>query len=173
MTDRDKILNSLPTDSGGVLSDFPHRNTAADWKLFESKLAELGGELITVEEANELCAGPTYVDQDAQEVLNLRAGVTGSVWQAEVGVCLADLAIAETGSLVIISSPGRDRLTSLAPPVNIVFVRNLVGSLAEALGQIGTSNAVIISGTSRTADIEGILVRGVHGPRDLYVVRLQ
>jgi L-lactate dehydrogenase complex protein LldG len=66
---------------------------------------------------------------------------------------------------------GRSRLASLAPPVHIALVEDIVGTLDEAIARIDGRTHVVITGTSRTADIEGVLVRGVHGPRKLFVVR--
>jgi len=96
------------------------------------------------------------------------------VWDAEIGVCFADLAIAETGTLLVAAKSGRSRLTSLAPPVNVVLIResSIVASPEDAFVRLPKETCVLISGTSRTSDIEGILIRGVHGPREIYLVRI-
>lgn len=97
----------------------------------------------------------------------------------DVGITTAQLAIAETGTLVLESASERHRLVSLVPPVHIAIVdaRNLVQSLGEALSYLqreaisAMSPAVtFITGPSRTADIELTLTIGVHGPKDLYVI---
>jgi L-lactate dehydrogenase complex protein LldG len=96
---------------------------------------------------------------------------------AAVGLTGADAAVAQTGSLVVASGPGRGRLASLLPPVHVALVRRtaLVGSLPElivAQPELVTrgANFVAITGPSRTADIEHVLARGVHGPRDIHTV---
>lgn len=96
---------------------------------------------------------------------------------AAVGLTGADAALAQTGSLVVASGPGRGRLASLLPPVHVALVRRgaLVGSLPELIAvrpELVTrgANFVCITGPSRTADIEHVLARGVHGPRDVHVV---
>jgi L-lactate dehydrogenase complex protein LldG len=94
-----------------------------------------------------------------------------------VGITGADAGLADTGSLVVVSGPGRGRLASLLPPVHVAVlpVSRLVWTLADALALQPTlatsgSNLVVITGPSRTADIEMTLTRGVHGPRDVHVV---
>lgn len=94
-----------------------------------------------------------------------------------VGITGAFGALADTGSIVAASGPGRGRIASLLPPMHIAVVR--AEQLATSIGaffaanpratDVG-SNVVIITGPSRTGDIEGTLVLGVHGPGELHVV---
>jgi L-lactate dehydrogenase complex protein LldG len=101
---------------------------------------------------------------------------------ADLGVTGVDLAVAETGTLVLRSGPGRPRSTSLLPPCHIaVFDR---AALVESLEQVGVfleawhagagepAGAMInfITGPSRTADIELTLTRGVHGPKEVHAI---
>lgn len=94
-----------------------------------------------------------------------------------VGISSADYALANTGTLVMLSSPAESRLVSLLPPFHIavVPVERILTSLDELLSVVPdpakiTSSMVLITGPSRTADIEQILVRGVHGPGEIHVV---
>lgn len=94
-----------------------------------------------------------------------------------VGLTGAQAALADTGSIVVISGPGRGRIASLLPPVHVAVVRtsDIVPSFAHFLASHPSaadegSNLVIITGPSRTADIEMTLTRGVHGPREVHVV---
>jgi L-lactate dehydrogenase complex protein LldG len=96
---------------------------------------------------------------------------------ADVGITSADYALADTGTLVMLASPAEARLISLLPPAHIAVVpvdRMLTGldELFTVLPMPGeqTSSMVLITGPSRTADIEQILVRGVHGPGEIHVV---
>jgi L-lactate dehydrogenase complex protein LldG len=98
---------------------------------------------------------------------------------AEVGITGADYALADTGSLVMLSSAEEARMISLLPPVHIAIVEKskLLTGLDELFTVLpdpnaGTSSMVLITGPSRTADIEQILVRGVHGPGEIHVVLL-
>jgi L-lactate utilization protein LutC len=96
---------------------------------------------------------------------------------ADVGITSADYALADTGSLVMIASPDDARLISLLPPVHIaVFPADRILTGLDELYTLiprpadRTSSMVFITGPSRTADIEQILVRGVHGPGEIHVV---
>jgi L-lactate dehydrogenase complex protein LldG len=96
---------------------------------------------------------------------------------ADIGITGADYALADTGTLVILSSPEEARLISLLPPVHLAIVSQdkILTGLDELLTILPrpaeqTSSMVLITGPSRTADIEQILVRGVHGPGEIHVV---
>jgi L-lactate dehydrogenase complex protein LldG len=104
---------------------------------------------------------------------------------AGVGITGVDVVLAETGSLLVSSRTEGSQLASLAPPVHVALYRRdqLVGSLEEALERVPAARAaeddspgrsvVFITGSSRTADIEQILVRGVHGPREVHAVLVE
>lgn len=98
-------------------------------------------------------------------------------------VCIAgiDAAIAESATLVIHSGAGRARMASLLAPVFIAVVRRtqLTRGLGEAIERIkqkygdlfrDASALTLITGPSRTADIELTLTLGVHGPREVHTV---
>ena len=95
----------------------------------------------------------------------------------DVGITSADYALADTGTLVMLASPQEARMISLLPPAHIAVVPR--GRILTGLDELfsllpnpaeSTSSMVLITGPSRTADIEQILVRGVHGPGLLSVV---
>jgi L-lactate dehydrogenase complex protein LldG len=96
---------------------------------------------------------------------------------ADFGITSADYALADTGSLVMIASPQEARLISLLPPAHIAVVprARILTGLDELFSILPhpaeqTSSMVLITGPSRTADIEQILVRGVHGPGQITVL---
>ncbi|MCC7010653.1 MAG: lactate utilization protein [Acidobacteria bacterium] len=96
---------------------------------------------------------------------------------ASVGLTGADAGLAETGSIVVASGPGRGRLASLLPRVHIAILRrrDIVASLPAVMTSrpdlvTSGANFVCITGPSRTADIEHVLARGVHGPGDIHVI---
>jgi len=98
-----------------------------------------------------------------------------SPFEADVGITGVRLAIAETGSIVVTSGPQMRRLASLAVPEHIAIVRTgqIVPDLLDWAATLGTSlpaNEVLITGPSKTADIEMNLVMGVHGPRNVHIV---
>ena len=93
-----------------------------------------------------------------------------------------DYAIAETGSVVLLPRRGVSRLVSLLPPVHVAVVRRgeVLPGLDELFalqrldhieGDLG-SYLNIITGPSRSADIEYTLVTGVHGPGEVHMVLL-
>lgn len=107
---------------------------------------------------------------------------------AGVGITSADACLAETGSLVVSSGPGKSRLVSLLPPVHVAllpmarittdiftwkdtFLRKDAHSRQFPAGPF-PANTVLISGPSKTADIEQTMSVGVHGPKKLIVVLL-
>lgn len=95
-----------------------------------------------------------------------------------VGVGIARWGIAETGSLVLHSGADTPVLFAFLPLHHIVLVRagTIVPYLEDyaaafaATGERPPRNANIITGASGTTDIEGVLVRGAHGPRSLHIV---
>jgi L-lactate dehydrogenase complex protein LldG len=102
-----------------------------------------------------------------------------SPFDADAGITTADFALADTGTLVVLASPGQHRLDSLAPAVHIVLVRaaDLVANLEDLFARLVTANAfdassaiTFIRGPSRTADIELTLSIGVHGPKKVHVI---
>lgn len=88
----------------------------------------------------------------------------------------ATLAIAETGTLVLQNVPGQGRrAATLVPDFHLCVLRvaDIVATVPEAvrrLAQTATLPTTFISGPSATADIEMTRIKGVHGPRFLYVV---
>jgi L-lactate dehydrogenase complex protein LldG len=103
--------------------------------------------------------------------------------EVRVGISGASAALAATGSLVLCSGKGQYRATSLLPPVHIAVITrhqilpNLEGWIEQqrAAGLPAfqqTSNTVIVSGPSRTADIAMELILGMHGPGELHIIIL-
>jgi L-lactate dehydrogenase complex protein LldG len=114
-------------------------------------------------------------DQQRQIMLN-----------CDIGITSCDLAIAETGTLVMCSRPGQERVASLLPPfyVTIVERRQIVADLVDAIAALQgsgfgvqgsglPSNVTLIAGPSKTGDIELQLTTGVHGPGRWRVIVLQ
>ncbi len=111
-----------------------------------------------------------------------RAARLRALEPAPVCISGADAGIAESGTIVLRSGAGRGRLASLIAPVHIAvlrcaqIVRGLGAALALLQEQRGrdlftdSSNLTLISGPSRTGDIELTLTLGVHGPREIHVV---
>lgn len=97
---------------------------------------------------------------------------------AAVGVTASDYALAESGTLVLLSAPGRERCISLLPPEHVAVIRTGrvladIDDLIPALAREGSADfrgLTLISGPSLTGDIEMVPVLGVHGPGRLFVL---
>lgn len=99
--------------------------------------------------------------------------------QTEAAFTFSRGAIAETGTLILWPDPAEPRLMSLVPPVHFVLLKaehihptfqDVV--TREGWGTYGTlpTNALLISGPSKTADIQQTLAYGAHGPKELIVL---
>lgn len=107
------------------------------------------------------------------------ASLTGTTareafFAADVSVTGAKHLIAETGSLVVECAPGLPRSESLLPPIHLVVAdrSRLLADLFDVFppGREMPSALTIITGPSKTGDIELKLVTGVHGPGEVHVV---
>lgn len=118
---------------------------------------------------------------DAEKLDEFRA----LCFNAAAGITGADFALAESGSLVLTSLTEGSQLVSLAPPLHIALYRRsqVVESLEETLSGLSAGyppsaaaagrSVVFITGQSRTADIEQISIRGVHGPLSIHAVLVE
>jgi len=106
------------------------------------------------------------------------------LFRCDVGISTAQWGIAETGTLMLESEQERHRLVSLIPRVHITLLRadRICDTLGDALhhsrggaapGEVPSAAITLITGPSRTSDIELTLAIGVHGPQELYVVVLE
>lgn len=90
----------------------------------------------------------------------------------ELGISCANFLIAETGTVMLVSSKSEPRLLSLIPEFHIVLAKaeSIVEKIEDALKIINIEACItLITGPSRTADIEKVLITGVHGPREFLV----
>lgn len=107
----------------------------------------------------------------AVEIVSPQAG-KHLVAQCELGVTGVDAALPETGTLVLRSSPERPRVVSLLPRVHLAILTPaaLRADLHQVFAEVKHDPyCVLVTGPSRTSDIELTLTLGVHGPKSLYV----
>ena len=102
------------------------------------------------------------------------------LFTVDAAVTSAAGAVADTGALILRPTAEEPRLMSLVPPIHIAVLRaeEIFASLADAMRAGNWSadmptNMLLISGPSKTADIELILAFGVHGPKELIVLVLE
>jgi L-lactate dehydrogenase complex protein LldG len=115
---------------------------------------------------------PQLVPYD-QEIENLKE----TIFKADAGITSTYGAIAETGALILWSSAEEPRQMSLVPPIHIAVLQadKIYNNFLEVMQQENwaggmPTNAFLISGPSKTADIELTLAFGVHGPKELIVL---
>ncbi|MFO1020739.1 MAG: lactate utilization protein C [Planctomycetales bacterium] len=98
---------------------------------------------------------------------------------ADLGITSVDWGIAETGSLVVCSrAGGRGRAVSLLPPVHLALLEpsQILPDLFDLYERLGEdlaglpSNVALITGPSKTGDIQLQLTTGVHGPGEVHAV---
>ena len=148
------------------LSESPRADLVAQ---FREALEALGGSVVEGDESvvERMTAGKKVVR--STEPFSREACA-----QAEIGVTRPDYALADTGTLIFITG---SRLISLLPPRHIAVIERakILASLDQLLGVVPqpaeqSSAMTLVTGPSRTADIEMRLVRGVHGPGEITVI---
>ena len=119
-------------------------------------------------ELPELIAYQEDIEQFKERLFEIDAGITSTIG-----------GIAETGALILWPTAKEPRLMSLVPPIHIAVLEaeKIHNTFCEVIqkenwpGNMPT-NVVLISGPSKTADIELTLAFGVHGPKELIVLIL-
>jgi L-lactate dehydrogenase complex protein LldG len=140
-----------------------------------AELPELVAEVASRHAVTRAVVSPQPLAQHAAETL-LAIGVTvasptiGTSAAADLGVTVASSALATTGTIVQRTDDVGSRTASLLPPVHLCIVPAsvVVESTAEVLRALGgtdlPSNVVLVTGPSRSGDIEQTMAMGVHGP---------
>jgi len=109
-----------------------------------------------------------------------REKIRKNISNSFIGVTSADYCVAETASLVMITRPGQARSVSLVPSIHIAVIEidSIIANLKELYVLINQDDAIpeslnncmtFVTGPSKTADIEAVMVHGAHGPRELYL----
>jgi L-lactate utilization protein LutC len=139
--------------------------------------------------ARHVVYAPGALDETGEGERRLRErGVTRLSWEgdarmasafeAEVGITAA-AGLAETGTLVVRADAMQGRGLSLAPPVHLALLReaDVLPDLVDWCRRMergpAASSEALITGPSKTADIEGELVKGVHGPGRVIVLLIR
>jgi L-lactate dehydrogenase complex protein LldG len=92
--------------------------------------------------------------------------------ECDLGITVAEGAIPETGSVLLRTTQGQPDLLSLLPRVHLALVQPsaFLADLHQAFALAGGDrHFLLVSGSSRTADIEKVLTLGVHGPKSFHV----
>ena len=113
---------------------------------------------------------PKAIEAAGATVVRWDQSTLDAAYDLDCGITDTYAAVAETGSLVLRPNPSHGRALSLVPPIHIAIVEpsNIVADLIDLFEKLASAprvpNITIITGPSKTADIEGALVTGVHGP---------
>jgi L-lactate dehydrogenase complex protein LldG len=121
----------------------------------------------------------------ADPIRSARQRLRRHIETAFIGVTAADFCLADTATLVMKTEPGRARAVSLLPSIHVAIIEEhqVVSDLKSFIAQIGANVAemkaglgnclTLITGPSRTRDIEGVMVYGAHGPKEVYLYVLK
>lgn len=168
LSEMDQVLRDIltPCDPGPAI--FSRNRILNELKLAE-QIKGLGRAVIPWAQGRSVAQ--EEIDRFRSECFSSTVGITG-----------VEFVLAESGTLVLSSLTEGSQLASLAPPVHIAVYRRaqVVETLEEVLASIPASrnpalsmpgrSVVFITGTSRTADIEQITIRGVHGPTQVHAI---
>lgn len=162
-----------------VQGEFHHLRTMTD---AQAKLRELMTEL----DADAIASVDRESTRQVAEGLGDVVEFTSDDWTPEgiadykLGMIASDYLLADTGSCMVASETPNERLLCYLPPACVVIARTgqLREHLPDAWREVAERAAdpdlrgeyVFITGPSRTADIEKILILGVHGPQRLIVL---
>jgi L-lactate dehydrogenase complex protein LldG len=145
---------------------------------FREEFAALKGELIeNGEQLVTFLKGFAKIATDGSNLVSKAIGEANvSVRECDLGVTSCDCLVAQTGSIIVSTLSAGGRALSVLPPTHLVIARHeqIVPDLATAMALLRKrydkhwpSALSVITGPSRTADIEKILVMGAHGPKRL------
>jgi L-lactate dehydrogenase complex protein LldG len=156
-----------------------------------NRAAEVIAELAAAKGQPRIAVAPSHLDlpdQDWQTLLgDLKSKLTietpdtaGEIAALQVGLSYADLAVMETGSLVFATNDLAARMVAMLTYIHIAVVP--ASRMVEGLDQVGEQlqrwqggggdrrYISMVTGPSRTADIERVLTIGVQGPQELHIV---
>ncbi len=202
MDDRDQILQRLraasnrdiPPDAEGPRTRPEPVREKELLRLFTERLQAVGGLCIPASEksiADQInmllsISGSVFIDDDpALRSYDLaKWHSTDSLADAETAVTACDGLVAETGTVILAGGSHHRRTASLLPPRHIVIAqkKQLYQNSEEFFRYWEIdhedwpdtiSAMVFITGPSRTADIEKVLIQGMHGPKELVVLLLE
>ncbi len=178
-------LVRLAEGGDGLLDLFEQRATEVGMEVRRSRddgVAHAVCEWLDDLSARRVCVAAGDANDALERALD-GAGIERLSWEgdpsmashyaADAGVTDVRAALAETGTLICDSGPSQGRGHSLVPPVHVAIVRaaDVVPDMLDFMrtqqgrppGDLPSGRA-LITGPSKTADIEGVMVTGVHGP---------
>ena len=166
-----KIVHSAPKLAGDDLWEIFSRN----FKYVNGKAMSSIEQLIAFLQENKQLHG--YCDPALYDTIGSKLAAAGLTVETEYhrdryddyqfGITRATGAIAESGSVIIDDDRTSHRLAALSPWVHVAVLEKseIHRTIPDAIAAFGDSpNIIWCTGPSKTADVEGILIEGVHGP---------
>lgn len=161
------------------------------WEIFARNSTAVNGKTMT--SIDELAAFLTasgqlrgYCDPALYDAVGSKLAAAGLTVETEYnreryddyqfGITRATGGIAESGSLILDDFNTSHRLAALSPWVHVAVVQRdeILRSIPDAIAAFGDSpNIIWVTGPSKTADVEGILIEGVHGPGEQIALMLE
>ncbi|MCU0777899.1 MAG: LUD domain-containing protein [Akkermansiaceae bacterium] len=181
---------ALPDYDESITHSAPRLEGADPWEIFcrnfkavhgrpMSSVAELAAFLKSSGQLHGYC-DPALIDAVGSKLA--AAGITVETTfdrtrydDYQFGITRATGAIAESGSVIIDDELTSHRLAALSPWVHVAVLESgeIHRTISDAIAAFGDSpNIIWCTGPSKTADVEGILIEGVHGPGEQILLRL-
>jgi L-lactate dehydrogenase complex protein LldG len=164
----DSLIVCKPSGTFESLKDqFADKLTSASGKFFDS--VEMLGAFLRQEGSTFGYCDPALSENFKawQEIAYETEYDDAKVDDYNFGITKASAAIAESGTIMLKDADTSARLGALAPWIHIAVIeeKDIVGTIGEAIARFGDDPSIIFAtGPSKTADVEGILIEGVHGP---------
>lgn len=158
-------LARTPAEAAEHVADIARERQATSYTRWDAALDQLG------------------LDQALAGLARVAPGCCQELALVDLGLVLAHAVFLESGSIAVVAAPGQHRGASLLPPASVALAprRALLPDVSHLPGLLNRHRTPdarlpaclnLITGPSSTADIELVLVRGVHGPGTLDVVAL-
>ena len=165
--DRDTIFSAIKKAVNTAKELFAHKLETASGKFCDSVNALVQ---LLLSEGHSF----GYVDPELAHFLEGEEGISfdteydmAKVDDYQFGITKASAGIAETGTIMLKDDDTSARLGALSPWVHVAVIQeeNIVPTILDAIKRFGEDpNIIFCTGPSKTADVEGILIQGVHGP---------
>jgi L-lactate dehydrogenase complex protein LldG len=170
------VRETVRSDRDALISQFAEELTKVNGSVIRTSPNELSSKVIDFLQARaigQIHLEPGVLDETALQQAGISMSHTADA-ALPVGITTTICGLADTGSILVADGEGEPLRASLLPAIHIAILRasDILPSLADAMSLPGLREAkavVVITGPSRTADIEMSLTIGMHGPGELHV----
>jgi L-lactate dehydrogenase complex protein LldG len=183
-----KSKTPLPDYDVAITHSQPKLEGTDLWEIFNRNFAAVHGRAMTsADELAEFLKSTNqlhgYCDPALMDAVGSKLAAAGLTVETEYdraryddyqfGITRASGAIAESGSVILDDDRTSHRLAALSPWVHVAVLEKheIHRTISDAIAALGDSpNIIWCTGPSKTADVEGILIEGVHGPGEQIVL---